>query len=152
MKEQLDTIIQLLTSIDTRLASVALTKPHPPVRLDPPQRDAAVEAKIDDVLNHWASVCRHQGKVTARMRSIVRERLKEGSTVAELKEIASYIATEPFYFGDNDRKTPYYLPKTIYRSHDRVVDYLARARANGGNQSGAYRRAEDETPVRARRL
>jgi uncharacterized phage protein (TIGR02220 family) len=103
-----------------------------PLTLVPPQPPEP--DPVREVFDHWAAVAWpkvHEGgrapmASDERLRPI-RARLADGYTVAQLRAVVDRVSADPFYLGQNERRTPYIEPKTIMRNASKVDELLATA-------------------------
>ena len=70
----------------------------------------------------------------------IRARLADGYTVAQLRAVVDRVSADPFYLGQNERRTPYIEPKTIMRNASKVDELLANAAAGVAAPSSATSR------------
>ena len=66
------------------------------------------DTEILEIFEHWQSVTNHtKAKLIPKRRAMIHARLREGYTVEQCKAAIDYIATDPFYHGDNKQKKAY---------------------------------------------
>lgn len=126
---------------------LALTSPEPPPEPDP----------VREVFDHWAATCWpkvHEGgraplASADRLRPI-RARLADGYSVAQLRSVVDRVSVDPFYLGQNERRTAYIEPKTIMRNASKVDELLAKVAA--GTAPAPAGTASEQERERRRRL
>lgn len=120
----------------------------------PPEPDP-----VREVFDHWAATCWpkvHEGgraplASADRLRPI-RARLADGYSVAQLRSVVDRVSVDPFYLGQNERRTAYIEPKTIMRNASKVDELLANAAAGVAAPAPAGTASEQERERRRRLL
>lgn len=85
----------------------------------PPRADVA------EVFAYWQHVFdRHRYSLTTTRRTKILSRLKDGFTVEQLKQVIDTVSKDPFYCGENDRGKEFLDFKTIFKSKDKIEEFL----------------------------
>lgn len=78
------------------------------------------------VFDHWREVTGHpDAKFTAKRKRAVKERLREGYTVEQLRSAVDGCRASPFHQGENERRTVYDDLELICRSGEKVEQFIA---------------------------
>lgn len=78
------------------------------------------------VFDHWRSTLQHpEAKLTPKRRRLVRERLGEGYTVADVRRAIEGCRASPFHMGVNDRRRVYDDIALICRDGEHVEQFKA---------------------------
>ena len=80
---------------------------------------------INEIYNYWFSVMNKDGKTkfTAKRKSKIKARLKEGYTEQQIKQAIDGCANSPYHMGQNDNKTIYNDIELICRSGEKVEQF-----------------------------
>ena len=85
----------------------------------PPTSDAV------DVFEYWQLVLsKQQFSLTPARKTKILSRLRDGFTVDQLKQVIDTVSKDPFYCGENDRGKEYVDFKTIFKTKDKVEEFL----------------------------
>ena len=82
----------------------------------------------------------------------IRARLADGYTVAQLRAVVDRVSADPFYLGQNERRTPYIEPKTIMRNASKVDELLAKVAEGTAPAPASAGTASEQERERRRRL
>lgn len=88
-----------------------------------------ITPEMTEAFEYWRAKCKYpRTKLEGKVASAFRSRLSEGFSVAELKQVADFGATDPWLAGKHPQSTRRYNGwETLYYSKDKVVKYLSAA-------------------------
>jgi len=83
------------------------------------------DAIVSEIYNYWFLVMQKDGKTkfTAKRKSKIKARLKEGYTEQQIKQAIDGCAASPYHMGQNDNKTIYNDIELICRSGEKVEQF-----------------------------
>ena len=90
--------------------------------------DLVAQEAARRVFEHWQKrMVKPKAKLTDGRKRVVLARLKDGYTLAQLKQAIDACSASEFHMGDNDRKTPFNDLTLILRSGEKLEQFLEQA-------------------------
>lgn len=120
----------VITALELDADTVLQVTVRDGVLLLEPERGLGFGASLSDIQAvhaHANRVLNLDRALTARREGIIRARLREGFTVAQLQQVATWVSGNAFLRGSNSRARSYDDYRYMYRSRERVEDYLQQA-------------------------
>lgn len=105
-------------------------------KAEKPPKDPSAADKVREVFAYWQVQLNHPAaKLTPARHRAIETRLREGYTVADLKQAIDGCLASPFHQGKNDQGTVYDDIELICRNGQKVEMFIGKTRrpANGVN-------------------